>query len=141
MKGGKSDPDDAEESRKRAKRSFPYTILLGKEFKSEIQKLVEEHLPENARLVKLMQEFSFMYTDDPIYKPPEDSDDESSSIFQMGLKELSKVPVEQAIAGMDAYEKIKSKLTEFLKPFAEQKKVVTKDEVTRFFDTEMSKHV
>lgn len=141
LSGGEKHDNADCESRKRPRRSFPYTILLGKDFKSQIRRLVQENQPQNASLVKLMKEFAFMYEEDPIYKPPEDTDDESSSIFEMGMKELSKVPVEQAITGMEAYEKIKSKLTEFLKPFAEQKKVVTKDEVTRFFDAELGKGV
>ncbi|VEU19995.1 DEKNAAC100408 [Brettanomyces naardenensis] len=123
---------------KRTKQDFPYTILLKKDFKKQIKHTVIENKPENRSLIKLLKEFPYMYDSDPIYKPPEDSDDDNSSVFELGLKELSKVPVEQAITGMQAYDKIKSKLTEFLRPFAEQKKIVTEEEVKKFFSKEMA---
>ncbi|QPG76361.1 hypothetical protein FOA43_003749 [Brettanomyces nanus] len=133
---GRSDSDNI--GIKRMKKQFPYTLLLKKDFKKHIKQIVLENKPSNFELIKLLKEFPYMYNDDPIYKPPEDSDDENSSMFELGLKNLNKVPVEQALTGMEAYKKMKSRLTEFLKPFAEQKKVVTEEEVKKFFSTEMS---
>lgn len=136
---GIDDDDDMPSKKRQHTQNIPYSILLKKNFKQEITKIVRENKPENASLVKLMVEFPFMYKEDPIYRPPEDTDDEDSSIFEMGIKELNKVPVEQAITGMEAYNQIKSKLTQFLKPFADNNRIVTKDEVKKFFTNQISK--
>lgn len=52
----------------------------------------------------------------------------------MGAAEaLDSLPRDRAIESIQAYDKIRSKLREFFKPFAEQGKIVTEDEVRNFF--------
>ncbi|GMG56388.1 unnamed protein product [Ambrosiozyma monospora] len=84
-----------------------------------------------------MKSHSFMFEADPIYQPPDDPEsDDNSSIFELGMKSLNRMPVESALGGIEAYEQIKNKLTEFFKPFAQENRVVTKEEVVEFFERE-----
>lgn len=121
---------------KRRKKDFPSTIFLKENYKADLKKLVETD--PSSKLAIFLKEYPFMYLDDPIYRPPDD-DDDSSSVFELGIRELANLPSDQAAQGLAAYEKIKSKLTEFLKPFAQEGKVVTEDEVKAFFKSETRK--
>ena len=49
------------------------------------------------------------------------------------LDVIQNLPRDQAIEGIQAYNTIKAKLRDFFKPFAEQGKIVTEDEVKSFF--------
>ncbi|ESX01407.1 hypothetical protein KL918_004228 [Ogataea parapolymorpha] len=125
----KPEPEQA----KRAKTEPSFTIFLKDNFKEQLQKVITENKPETKPLISLLKVHTYLYLEDSIYKPPEDEDDDSS-IFELGLRNLSKLPVESAISSVHAYEKVKSKLTEFLRPFAEQNKVVTEEEIRSFFN-------
>ncbi|ODV84692.1 hypothetical protein CANARDRAFT_176535 [[Candida] arabinofermentans NRRL YB-2248] len=129
--------DDDSKSKKRLKVDRPFTLFLTEDFKDQLINIIKENKPHTSKLIGLLRKNSFLYLDDPVYKPPEDTDDDNSSIFELGLKNLSKIPTSDAIEGAQAYEKIKSKLTEFLKPFAETNKIVTEDEVRGFFSKQM----
>lgn len=117
-------------NKKRTKRSYPTTIFLRENYKEILKENVRNH-PEGT-LARFLKKYPFMYEEDPIYSPPED--DDSSSVFELGIKELNTLPPEQTIQGLEAYQKIKSKLTEFLTPFAREGRIVTKDEVKNFFN-------
>ena len=76
--------------------------------------------------------------DDPIYEPPNDDeidpeDDDNSSIYDLGAKAINSLPREQAIQGVQAFQDIKTKLKDFLAPFAQDGKIVGKDDVENFF--------
>ena len=121
---------------KRTKRDFPKTIFL----KDDYQEKLKHHVDTDpsSKLSVFLKKYPFMYLDDPIYRPPDD-DDDASSVFELGIRELGNMPSDQAAQGLAAYEKIKSKLTEFLKPFAQEGKIVTEDEVKAFFKSETKK--
>ncbi|GAV30502.1 hypothetical protein PMKS-004016 [Pichia membranifaciens] len=121
---------------KRTKRDFPETIFL----KDDYQEKLKHHVDTDpsSKLSVFLKKYPFMYLDDPIYRPPDD-DDDASSVFELGIRELGNIPSDQAAQGLAAYEKIKSKLTEFLKPFAQEGKIVTEDEVKAFFKSETRK--
>ncbi|CAK7896288.1 hypothetical protein CAAN1_03S02894 [[Candida] anglica] len=108
----------------------PYSIFLKPGFKSKLKELADNSMP-------FLQNHSFLYEEDPIYEPPEDEDDDASSgtgsLLELGAGALQSLPREQAIEGLQAYDKIKSKLRDFFRPFAEDGKVVTEDEVRNFF--------
>jgi len=82
--------------------------------------------------------------DDPIYEPPNDDDannnddDDNSSIYDLGAKAINSLPREQAIQGVQAFQTIKDKLKNFLAPFAQDGKIVGKEDVEKFFQ-EMKK--
>lgn len=122
-----------EDNSKRAKKDYPKTLFLKEDFK-EILKIHKKEEP-NTKLSEFLDNYKFMYEDDPIFRPPED--DDVSSTFELGIKELKHFPNDKAAQGLAAYDKIKSKLTEFLKPFAQNGKIVTEDEVKEFFKFNM----
>lgn len=75
----------------------------------------------------------FLIEDDLTYEPEED-DDLDGTLFERGVKVLnhaSRVPLIECISG---YNKLKDKLTDYFKEFAEQKKVVTDEDIKYFFD-------
>lgn len=88
----------------------------------------------------------YLTVEEMTYEPPPDrdlqhlSDDDLESnssgisLFEAGARALNEIPRQQAIQGIEAYAVIKQKLSEFFKPFAEQGKVVTEQDVTGFFD-------
>ncbi|KAK6460063.1 putative zinc finger in N-recognin-domain-containing protein [Scheffersomyces coipomensis] len=114
-----------------------YSIFLKLGFKEKMKDLIEI-LGKETELYQFLISNDFLYNNDPIYEPPEeDSDDGASSttgsLLDLGSEALSTLPREKAIEGIQALDKISSKLRDFLKPFAEQGKVVTEDEVRDFF--------
>lgn len=79
-----------------------------------------------------LTEFPFLKEQETVYQPPED-DDANSSLYDAGTRALNSLPREKAIDGLHAYSMIKERLSQFLKPFAEQGKVVTETDVNTFF--------
>lgn len=88
-------------------------------------------------IVHLSFVYPFLADEEQVYEPASD-DDAGSSLLEAGTSALHKLPRQQAIDGMAAYNQIKDKLSAFLKPFAEDGKVVTDQDVTGFFE-EMKK--
>lgn len=111
---------------------FPYSIFLSVNFKSKLSHLVET-LPSDSKVLQFLKTHDFLYNDDPVFEPPEEDGSTTGSIFDLGAEALLKLPRDQAIDGLQAYEKISLKLREFLKPFAQKGEVVTEDEVRNFF--------
>ncbi|CDK29548.1 unnamed protein product [Kuraishia capsulata CBS 1993] len=125
-----------QKKQKQGKKEYPETIFLKEGFKEVLQKVILKNDPQQALLIQFLKKFPFLYLEDPVYEPPEDEDDDASSLFDLGAKALNSLPREQAISGLQAYETIKSKLTTFLRPFAEEGKIVTEQEIRDFFEKE-----
>ncbi|GME90166.1 unnamed protein product [Ambrosiozyma monospora] len=128
-----------DDKKRLSEENYPFTIFLKDTFKKDIAKLLKDKSEDKnyQGLIKLMKSHSFMFESDPIYQPPDDPEsDDNSSIFELGMKSLNRMPVESALGGIEAYEQIKNKLTEFFKPFAQENRVVTKEEVVEFFEKE-----
>lgn len=89
----------------------------------------------DEKLKSFLLNHKYLYMPDPVYEPPEDDDNSSTtgSLLDLGTEALLSFPREQALEGLQAYDKIKSKLKDFFRPFAEQGKVVTEEEVRTFF--------
>ncbi|ANB14418.1 hypothetical protein AWJ20_2006 [Sugiyamaella lignohabitans] len=79
------------------------------------------------------EKFPFLLEEESVYEPPQD-DDANSSLLDAGTRALNSIPRDQAINGMQAYSMIRERLSLFLRPFAEQGKVVTEHDVTNFFE-------
>ncbi|ODV93070.1 hypothetical protein PACTADRAFT_19070 [Pachysolen tannophilus NRRL Y-2460] len=116
---------------------YPYSIFLQENFKQNLKNIMLENKPHHSRLIKLLRTYPYLYSNDPVYEPEPDQDiqneDDSSSIYNLGSQALNTLPREKAIEGMRAYENIKNRLSQFLKPFADEGKVVTEQEVRDFF--------
>ncbi|KAL2312999.1 Protein mlo2 [Schizosaccharomyces pombe] len=96
-------------------------------------------------------EMPMLVAEEPIYEPPEDSEDgisemnedpsESgemieqviSSTMNDVLRILDRLPRVQANESVYAYNRLKSDLTDFLTPFARENRVVTKEDISNFF--------
>lgn len=126
--------DDAPPLKKLSHQATPYSVMLHPDFKKLLAGISAE---EDTALARLLNQFPFLCGEDPTYEPPADEDSESvssnASLFELGANALLTLPGPQAIEGLHAYDKLKDKLKGFLKTFADQKKVVTEEEVRDFF--------
>lgn len=117
-----------------------YSIFLAKHFKKKLTENISR-LDHASSLYQFLQNNLELYEDDPIHKPPEDPSEDAWSITTSNadLDAIQSLPRDQAIEGIQAYNAIKAKLRDFFKPFAEQGKVVTEDEVKSFFGEMVAK--
>lgn len=112
----------------------PYSIFLREDFREQLNKLVPS-LDKSCPLFDLLQNYKFLYEEDPIYEPSKDESPplEGGSLFDLGSSALLSVPVPHALEGLQAYDAMKEKLSSFFKEFVDNKKVVTEKEVKDFF--------
>lgn len=111
------------------------SLFLTKTFRNGLTNLLKS-LEHTSAVHKFLTNHSYLYRDDPIFQPPPESNDHSSttgSLLELGAEALKSLPKEQAVEGLEAYDKVREKLRAFFKPFAEQGKVVTEEEVRDFF--------
>ena len=114
-----------------------YSIFLCKHFRRKLTENIPK-LDHESRLYQFFQNHLYLYEEDPVYKPPEDPSEDTwsttlSNPDMCALDVIQNLPRDQAIEGIQAYNTIKAKLRDFFKPFAEQGKIVTEDEVKSFF--------
>lgn len=109
-----------------------YSFFLANDFREKIINLYES-LNHESRLFEFLTNNEYLFRDDPVYEPPNDVESTTGSILDMGADALQSLPREKAIEGLQAYDKIREKLRDFFKPFAEEGKVVTEEEVREFF--------
>ena len=116
----------------------PYSLFLTPNFREKLI-LLTKILDKDSSLLKFLLNHEYLYLDDPVFEPPEEalSNDGASSatgsLLDLGSAALLSLPREKAIEGLQAYDKIRSKLREFFKPFAEKGEVVAEDKVREFF--------
>lgn len=126
--------DGAPPLKKSSNGSIPFSVMLRPDFKEILTGLT---LGKDSASAKFLTEFPFLAGEDLTYELPADEDTESvssnASLFELGANALLSLPGPQAIEGLHAYGKLKDKLKDFLKPFVDQKKVVTEEEVRQFF--------
>lgn len=126
-----------ESNPKRQETDIPYSLFLKNGFKDHLLKLYTT--TEDSKLKQFLQHNEYLFKDDPVYEPPEDADADANSsntgsLLDLGTDALLSLPKEQAIEGLHAYNKIREKLKDFFKPFAEQGELVTEASVRQFFD-------
>lgn len=126
---------DSEPRVKRIKKeTIPYSLFLQNSFRDPLI-AYKQTLDSSHQVYQFLESHSYLYVADPVYEPPKDDDSSSStgSLLDLGTDVLLSLPREQAVEGLQAYNMIKAKLRDFFKPFAEQGKVVTEEEVRDFF--------
>lgn len=74
----------------------------------------------------------FLLEEEETWEPPED-EDSGLSLEELGLRALNKVPRDQAIDGITHYNKLRDHLVNYLRPFAQEGKVVAETDVRSFF--------
>lgn len=126
-----------ESNPKRQDANIPYSIFLRNGFRDHLLQLSK--FTEDTKLKQFLQHNKYLFEDDPVYEPPEDDDtngnlSNTGSLLDLGADALLSLPKEQAIQGLHAYNKIRERLTDFFKPFAEQGELVTEESVREFFD-------
>jgi len=78
--------------------------------------------------------------EEDVWEPGEDTDS-LKSLHELGLEALKKLPREQLVDGMNAYNKLKQQMLDFLKPFESQNLLVTEQDIRQFFsDTKEKIH-
>lgn len=111
----------------------PYLVFLPNDFRSEMAEF-QKKLPEDSKLRKFFSSHRFFYENDPIYEPSEyNSLSPEGTLFDLGSSALQSLPVPHAIEGLQAYDAMKKKLSEFFKDFVDNNKIVTEQEVKDFF--------
>jgi E3 ubiquitin-protein ligase UBR7 len=86
----------------------------------------------------LYDSLPYLLCEEVVYEPPVDPDSQKT-LEELGTDALSKLPHEQAIHGLEAYTSMRDKLKMFLEPFAKEGKVVSKEDVERFFEEQKQK--
>ncbi|CAK9437338.1 uncharacterized protein LODBEIA_P17160 [Lodderomyces beijingensis] len=135
LKKMKLENDQNENGPRRKQQSM--SIFLANDFKHKIKETLPQ-LDANSKLVQFLKNNPYLYDEDPIYQPPIDSSEEewstTVSYLDMGAADaIHSLPRDQAIETIKGYDKMRAKLRDFFKPFAEQGKVVTEEEVKSFF--------
>lgn len=111
----------------------PFSVFLREGYK-EIFSEIKEDLPaEDSLRLFLSRTAPFLTEEEKIYEPPKDEG--TTSMVELGNKAMaSTLSHQQTVEGLVAFEQIKTKLTDFLRPFAENGKVVSELDIKTFFD-------
>ncbi|KAF5366569.1 hypothetical protein D9758_008982 [Tetrapyrgos nigripes] len=80
----------------------------------------------------------YLSVEEETYEPPEDPDS-GLSLEELGMRALSRLPRERAIDGIHAFNSMRDDLKNYLRPFAEQGKVVNEADVKSFFESLMER--
>ncbi|KAJ3720403.1 hypothetical protein EV361DRAFT_887810 [Lentinula raphanica] len=75
----------------------------------------------------------YLLEEEETYEPPEDPDS-ASTLEELGMRALSRLPRERAIDGIHAFNAMRDDLVQYLRPFAQEGKVVNEVDVRNFFD-------
>lgn len=118
---------------KKRKMDYEYSVFLKSQHESHFKALYDQYQDDNT-IHSFLDEFPFLMKDDPVYEPPQDDDDGGSSVYDLGTKAINSLPREKAIEGVQVFEDIKTKLKDFLTPFAQDGKIVNKEDIQEFFE-------
>ncbi|THU85132.1 hypothetical protein K435DRAFT_783431 [Dendrothele bispora CBS 962.96] len=83
-----------------------------------------------------LEKHQYLLVEEETYEPPEDPDS-GLSLEELGMRALSRMPRERAINGIHAFNSMRDDLKNYLRPFAEQGKVVNEADVKSFFESLM----
>ncbi|KAG9287366.1 hypothetical protein G9A89_023738 [Geosiphon pyriformis] len=102
---------------------------------------VEGWRDELCRCVKCMKlykqyQIEFILQEEDTHEPPKD-ESAQTSIFDSGMKILTQMDRVTAIEGLIAYNKMRDEIREFLQPFAESGKTVTKQDIEEFVQAKL----
>ncbi|KAG8853841.1 hypothetical protein FRB96_007981 [Tulasnella sp. 330] len=79
------------------------------------------------------QAFPYLLEEEETYVPPEDPDSKKS-LEELGLRALQNLPREKALDSIRAFNEMRDDLFAYLRPFAQEGKVVSETDVTAFFE-------
>ncbi|KAK9456891.1 hypothetical protein V1511DRAFT_495589 [Dipodascopsis uninucleata] len=114
--------------------SMPPAISISENFSLFLVEGWREKICHCKGCMKIYDQFPMLDKEEMVYEPPKD-DDETSSLLDAGTKALNSMPHLSTMESIYAYNKIKERLSMFLKPFADEGKIVTEQDVKTFFST------
>lgn len=115
-----------------------YSLTLKHNYSEELIKLKDTLDKENDKLYIFLNDLvPFLLKDDPVYEEPEDADTNADDMVALLLQ--NSVKREHAVAGISAFNALKTRLSEYLKPFAESGKVVKGEDIANFFEASEEK--
>ncbi|KAF9561238.1 hypothetical protein CPC08DRAFT_664618 [Agrocybe pediades] len=76
----------------------------------------------------------YLLEEEDTYEPPEDPDS-GLSLEELGMRALERIPRDRAIDGIHAFNEMRNDLVNFLRPFAQDGKVVNETDVRDFFSS------
>ncbi|KAF8309694.1 uncharacterized protein EI90DRAFT_3052621 [Cantharellus anzutake] len=83
--------------------------------------------------------YRFLFEEEPdLYEPPEDPDS-GTSLEELGMRALDRLPRDKTIDGIQAYNNMRDELIEYLRPFAASGRVVEESDMTTFFKQQRAK--
>ncbi|GAA5901494.1 hypothetical protein JCM6882_006296 [Rhodosporidiobolus microsporus] len=88
-----------------------------------------------SQCLPLFIDYSYMLDEEDVYEPPEDPDAHKST-FELGMDQLMRMPRQQAIDGLQAFNGLSDRLRSFLRPHADGGVTITKEVIDQFFEQE-----
>lgn len=126
------------ESGKRKHESHFYSIFLKEGYSSILDSIKASSKKGDLIYTFLVEQAPFLINDDSVYELPEDTN--MFSCFEVASRALNTVDHAVAIDGALAYQAIKNKLSDFLRPFAEKREVVKEEDIKSFFESQNKSH-
>jgi len=80
-----------------------------------------------------LQKYPWLLEEEETYTPPEDPDSKMS-LEELGLRALSSLPRDKALDSIRAFNEMRDNLLNYLRPFAQEGKVVSEQDVAAFFE-------
>jgi len=80
----------------------------------------------------LLVDYPYLLREEETYEPPADPDS-NLSFEELGMRALQFLPRDRAIDGITAYNQFRDELLNYLRPFAQEGKAVSKDDIQKFF--------
>lgn len=111
-----------------------YSLFLKDDYSEQLKKLKNSLDKDNDKLYLFLNDLvPFLLKDEPVYEEPEEVEPSADELISQMLQNA--VDRDRAIAGISAFHTMKTRLSEYLKPFAETGQVVRKEDINDFFDT------
>ncbi|KAG6890333.1 hypothetical protein C0992_002316 [Termitomyces sp. T32_za158] len=79
-----------------------------------------------------LEAMTCLLVEEETYEPPEDPDS-GLSLEELGMRALERLPRDKAIDGIHAFNGMRDDLVKYLRPFAQEGKVVSENDVRDFF--------
>ncbi|KAG8935196.1 hypothetical protein FRC01_007429 [Tulasnella sp. 417] len=83
--------------------------------------------------IAALRAWPFLLEEEETYSPPEDPDSKKS-LEELGLRALESLPRDKALDSIRAFNEMRDDLLAYLRPFAQEGKVVSEKDVTAFFE-------
>ncbi|KZT02862.1 uncharacterized protein LAESUDRAFT_762511 [Laetiporus sulphureus 93-53] len=80
-----------------------------------------------------LENHSYLLAEEETYEPPEDPDSKLT-LEELGLRALQRLPRDRAIEGIRAFNTMRDELMNHLRPFAEEDREVTEEDIRAFFE-------